>query len=744
MANKYQISLQPRHLRHMYFVDEKYDYEKLLNLIHTNQSIWGGRYNPIVPVRKNKVSTEYQQLIKHYDPDYIFYSKEVDPKTIRELRLFNPAGYYCLDDKPRKEEISGVSSFYFISAFDPNTKMILPGELWRSKSSLLSFYKTNFGLNKNRYHFEFELAKPYPQTIIDAKNISELNQIIHHEKPINQASLSKRNLNTRIVRNLKEASYDSVEIVISKDKTSIQDLLYFWNRHLYECSNILYATLDEIEELCTDKFFGGVLYDQSTNNTIAIVSFSLTEGEIKSLIETKFKPIAFNTGFIHKPIESFPFEVLDANGLFQRNYEESISTQTMVSEEGLLQLPKLSFTDEVGFFPQRWALDVMKKKGSTNHLTHKQFPLTTQTQYIIKGVGGRINLRRNISVFIHNQQNTESTLEIVVPQFSDLIRQLIQSPVIHGETKDFKFLTVGPHDDSNRLAAFIKTFNGSFDTIDDFFTDKFWVDLIEDLCTTKRAEGPTITFKKLVSRCEEILHENGVTLGERVKTFQNKENLEIGLKMTLRELCNYKVFLKGFNIKCTNCSSHFWYPLTEIDHTVNCKGCVERFEFPVEPEFAYKLNDLIKNNIFQSPTQRDGNLAVIRSLVSIRRRSRSSFEYSPQLNLYDDYHSNKPCSEIDLLGTSDGKFIIGEVKHNSKGFSENKNKALVGLVEIATEVYPDKIILACYEDSNDKLEKAKKGLIHLFKKWEYQPEIETIQLHTADYFHLKGHRYFYH
>ena len=214
--------------------------------------------------------------------------------------------------------------------------------------------------------------------------------------------------------------------------------------------------------------------------------------------------------------------------------------------------------------------------------------------------------------------------------------------------------------------------------------------------------------------------------------------------MTLRKLCNYKVFLKGFTIKCTNCSSHFWYPLTEIDHTVNCKGCLESFDFPVEPEFSYRLNDLIKNNIFQSPTQRDGNLAVIRSIVSIRRRSRSSFEYSPQLNLYNDYHSNKPCSEIDLLALSDGNFIIGEVKHNSKGFSENKNKALEGLVEIAKEIYPDKIILACYEDSNDKLEKAKKGLVHLFKKWAYQPEIEAIQLHTPDYFHLKGHRYFYH
>ncbi len=738
----YQISCQPRHLRYMYFVDEKYDYEELLKLIHTNQSIWGGRYNPIIPVQNGKISAEYLQLIKFYDPDFVFYSQEVNPKVISELKLFNSAGYYCLDDKPRKQDISGISSFYFISDFDLNSKIILPETLWKSESSLLSFYKTNFGLKNDSILHENKLGKHNPQIIIDEKNIGKLNQIIHQEKPINQANLSKRNLNTKILRNLEEASYDSVEIVISKDKTSIQDLLYFWNRHLYQCSNILYATLDEIEELSTDKFFGGVLYDQSTNNTIEIVSFSLKEEEMKSLLETKLKPISIYRRFIHKTIESFPFEVLDSNGLFERNYRESTSTQILVSEEGLLQKPKLSFTDEVGFYSQSWALDVMIKEGSRNHLAHKQFPLTTQTQQIIKGVGGRINLKRNISVFIHNQQNTGSTLEIIVPKFSDLIRQLIQSPVINGEIVNSKFRTVGPHDDSNRLAAFIKTFKGSFDTIDNFFTDKFWVDLIEDLSTSKSLAGPTITFKKLVSRCEGILQENGITLGERGKTFQNKENLEIGLKMTLKELCDYKVFLKGFNIKCTNCSSHFWYPLTEIEHSVNCKGCLEKFDFPIEPEFAYKLNDLIKNNVFQSSTQRDGNLAVIRSLVNIRSGSRNSFEYSPQLNLYS-YHSKKPFSDMDIVAISDGEFIIGEVKHNSKLFSENSNKALKGLVEMSKEILPDKIILACYEDSNSKLEKARKGLIHLFQNWEYQPKIEALQLHTPDYFHLKGIRYFY-
>ena len=92
---------------------------------------------------------------------------------------------------------------------------------------------------------------------------------------------------------------------------------------------------------------------------------------------------------------------------------------------------------------------------------------------------------------------------------------------------------------------------------------------------------------------------------------------------------------------------------------------------------------------------------------------------------------------------ADGRLIIGEAKHDSKSFSENENKSLKSLVEISKSIRPDKIVLPCYTDSNGKLGKAMQGLIHIFNKWEYQPEIELIHLPKPDEFHLIGHRYFY-
>jgi len=82
---------------------------------------------------------------------------------------------------------------------------------------------------------------------------------------------------------------------------------------------------------------------------------------------------------------------------------------------------------------------------------------------------------------------------------------------------------------------------------------------------------------------------------------------------------------------------------------------------PIESNFSYKLNDLIKNNIFQSKTQRDGNLTVIRTLISLgSKRSYYSFNYNSQLNLYDNHHSKKPANEIDIVSLVDGKLVIGE------------------------------------------------------------------------------------
>jgi hypothetical protein len=751
---QFQITSKPRHLRYVFFVDSNYPYDTLLSLIHVNQKIWGGRYNPIVPVIDNTISERWIEILKFYDPDFIFYSKEIDLEIIKRLRIFNPCAYYNLDDQPRHEDISGVDGFYFLSQFHTKSRIILTAETWKTKSPLLSYFKTNFGFETSLIYNEVELSKDFDRKIVDDKEFNLLNKLIYELRPLNQSHLSRRNINTSVLRSKNCTSDYPFEIVIAKDKSSNADLLYFWNRMLFELRNIIYLTVEELNLLCKDENFGNVLYEMDRGDSMFVTSQSLNKEEIQEIIDTKLKKKNIYKRFKNGRVESFPFEVQDAHGLYESNVGEISNIQTLHSSTGLFHLPNLSFTSKVGFFPQRWALDIQIKQIEDSCQNELALPLTTETQYIVKGVKGRINRRRNISVIIHKQEPTSDTLEINIPEFRDLLRQLIGSPVIEGEVKGTKYTDTGLHDDSNKLSAFLKTFNCDFSTIDDFFTDKFWVTIFEELTTSKKAVGDSILFEEVLAKCKiELasngivqLDENGKLTGKKGETYKNEENLELGLKSTMKELCDLRVFLKGFNLKCRKCSSQFWYHINEVKDIISCKGCLEDFPFPVEPKFAYKLNDLIKNNIYQPNGSRDGNLTVIRTLVSMHSKSRQSFYYSPQLNLYDNPHSNHPCAEIDVVCLSKGHLIIGEAKHKSPGFFEknsNGENSLDTLVEVAMAIRPDKITLSCYEDLNTKLDKAKKYLEGKFYQYDYPPKIETLQLHTPDDFQLGHLRYFY-
>ena len=118
--------------------------------------------------------------------------------------------------------------------------------------------------------------------------------------------------------------------------------------------------------------------------------------------------------------------------------------------------------------------------------------------------------------------------------------------------------------------------------------------------------------------------------------------------------------------------------------------------------------------MFQSKTQRDGNLTVIRTLIRLEDSATWHFEYTPQLNLFDYHNSGKPKAEIDIVCCIDGNLVIGEAKHDSTAFFVDKMKSLKSLVEVAKQIRPNKLVLSCYIDSNNKLHNAKQSLLHFF------------------------------
>ena len=742
--DQYLIASQNRHLRYVFFIDIAYDYSRLLKLMTTLQRHWGGRYNPIIPIVENEIPVAYHDVIKHFDPDFVFHTKSFDPEKIKRLRIFNPIGYYVLDIEPRERDICGIDALYFLRQFDHKVKILVPEGLYKTNSPLLDYYETNFGLTRNAIISDYEISKGYDQVIIKPEELGKLNKIIHHDKPINQALLSRRNIKTTILRDLKNAKYNSFEIVLARDVSNNNDLFYFWNRLLYQAHNIIYLTVEQLLLLTEDSFFGGVLYDLSMDYNIDVVSLSLTEKEVNDLIASNLNKVAFNRQFQYKDISGFPYKPIDANGLNRWNYEEPVSNQILLHNQNLFFLSKLSFTNKIGFYPQEWAVDIDVKESNGTNQKKINFPSTTDIRLIVRDVEGRVNRSKNISFVLQNQKHSSDSVQIKIPSFAKLLNQLITSPFIVGNVLKTKYLEVAPHDASNRLKSFIRIFKNNLDSINEYFTDKFWVDIFEQLCTSNKPAGDAISFDEIFEMCATAMASEGVTLGIKGVTNKNPENLSLGLKQILTHLCRLGVLIPGFKLKCDNCSSIFWYNLKDTSHLVSCKGCLENFNLPIEASFNYKLNDLIKNNIFQSKTQRDGNLTVIRTLAYLNRhKATESFQYNPQINIFDSYTGGKPVFDIDIVALVDGKFVIGEAKHNSSEFSTNSYKSLTSLIELSKEIYPDIVILSCYVNDHSRLENAKKFLEHHFKHWHYAPEVQTTLLSVPTYYNLTGNNYFY-
>lgn len=752
---QFHITSRSRHLRYIFFIDENYSYEKLFALICVNQRVWGGRFNPIIPVKNNEILEKHKEALKLYDPDFVFYTPNVELKIITQL-LFNPYEYRILDEKL-------LFDFFavYTTRYGKGSKIIIStSNLEENENKLFDFYDINFGFERTTHLDKSKIGKDDNTIHIDQSNINSLNEIIYREKPINIVHLSRLNLNTKVLRTGKN---HNDQIVIAKDKKSTTDLIYFWNNLRFDNHNILYLTFDELNHLCKDEFFGDILFDAfNYKRLVNVVSTTLAKEQIQELIETKFKPIALcNKSKFGDMQNKFKFEEIED---FDTNYEgwadsflpedtygEAPIKKAISSDSGMIDINELSFVNDTNSNTGTWAIDYQIEDIEKYYKNEYKLPYTTNTRYFFPNCDwGRVNKERRISVIINNEVLKSKTLEITIPPFNKLTKQLITSPILQREEIENSYYNTSLNDDSRKLSAFLKAFENDFLTIKKIFEDKFWVSIFKELATSRKNPGDCISLNNLCTKCKSVLKEdnlielnkiNEIVIKEDDSIFTEK-NLQRGIKKVLTQFCKYSIFLKGFKLKCTKCSSNFWYHINDVSETVKCKGCTKGFNFPVEAEQSYKLNDLFKNNMFKSETQPDGNLTVIRTLAHLWNST--SFMFHPQINIFES-KNKKPTCDIDIFCISDGLLIIGEAKHNSKGFFDEKNKSLDSLVKVAKTILPDKIILSCSVDKNRKLEKAKRYVLGKFHKCKFQPTIDTLtlqdpnesELDLIDYFHYE-------
>ncbi|MBS1516252.1 MAG: hypothetical protein JSS63_14555 [Bacteroidetes bacterium] len=158
----------------------------------------------------------------------------------------------------------------------------------------------------------------------------------------------------------------------------------------------------------------------------------------------------------------------------------------------------------------------------------------------------------------------------------------------------------------------------------------------------------------------------------------------------------------GILPSCPTCGIKNWISINEIKYKVECFGCRNSFLISAEEKWHYKLNTL-----FEMGYSRQGLCPVILVLGQLLGDARNSFLFTASLDIFNErddsiYYDKKikPVTDLDIVCILDGKFIIGEVKHNNKLFTK---KDFDTMYEVALRIRPDKIIFSSMSEQPSEL-----------------------------------------
>ncbi|OQP47944.1 hypothetical protein [Niastella populi] len=119
---------------------------------------------------------------------------------------------------------------------------------------------------------------------------------------------------------------------------------------------------------------------------------------------------------------------------------------------------------------------------------------------------------------------------------------------------------------------------------------------------------------------------------------------------------------RGFIFKCEQCDNSSWYNINSVTGTFKCNRCdYEQVYLPHhwreddEPKFYYRLNEMFYQG--NSHNMKEPILGIL----YLKSLAKKSFFYRPELNVYNAENSSLK-QEIDFVCLVDGELWIGEAK----------------------------------------------------------------------------------
>lgn len=165
------------------------------------------------------------------------------------------------------------------------------------------------------------------------------------------------------------------------------------------------------------------------------------------------------------------------------------------------------------------------------------------------------------------------------------------------------------------------------------------------------------------------------------------------LKSSLAFLVERRVFYRGHEWVCRNCSHRNWAGIRTLADAMPCEVCATDHHLPVDVAMDFRLNEFFATCLREHDT-----LTVACILSALREEAKGFFSFHPQAAIYKEYpedQDRRPSRELDILCVSDGKFVIGEAKARAESIAPSD---VADLAETAKELGVDVAILAALAD----------------------------------------------
>lgn len=165
------------------------------------------------------------------------------------------------------------------------------------------------------------------------------------------------------------------------------------------------------------------------------------------------------------------------------------------------------------------------------------------------------------------------------------------------------------------------------------------------------------------------------------------------LNASLAFLVARRVFYRGHEWVCRNCSHRNWAAIHALADAMPCEVCATEHHLPVDVAMDFRLNEFFATCLREHDT-----LTVACILAALRQEASAFFTFFPQAAIYRKYpedQNERPSRELDILCISDGKFVIGEAKARAESIRPSD---ISDLAEAAKDLGVDIAILAALSD----------------------------------------------